>query len=235
MCNESILKRAQQKERVEIDYVQLRDFAVDKHGTVDDRPYGGAAGMVLRIEPVVSALESLETQEHKAHVVLTSARGSTFNQKKAHDLAQKEHLIIIAGHYESVDDRVQEYIDEEISIGDYILTGGELPACVMIDSIVRLLPGVLKKDQATEEESFSEVNLDDIISAVGLTKYLEDLKSKGVTEIRLLEYPHYTRPPEFKDQKVPEILLSGDHAAIRKWQIQKAYEITLERRPDLLS
>lgn len=235
MCNESILKRAQQKNCVEIDYVQLRDYSVDKHGTVDDRPYGGAAGMVIRIEPVVEALESSGVAKGTAHVVLTSARGVAFNQKKARELAQKEHLVIIAGHYESVDDRVQDYIDEEISIGDYVLTGGELPACVMIDSVVRLLPGVLRKDQATEEESFSELPLDDVISAVGMTKQLETLKNNAIQTVRLLEYPHFTRPPEFRGKKVPDILLSGDHAAIRRWQIQKAYELTLKRRPDLLS
>lgn len=235
VSNVSIVKRAQEKGLVEIEYVNLRDYAIDDHGTVDDRPFGGVAGMVLRIEPIVKALDALVPSTEKAHVVLTSARGKQFSQELAEKLATKTHLILIAGHYEAVDERVSDYLDEEISIGDYVLTGGELPLCIMIDSVVRLLPGVLKKEQATDEESFSEVPLEEIIQAVGMTKELEALQKSGKTHVRLLEYPHYTRPQEFEGKRVPDILTSGDHAKIRKWQIQQAYKITLERRPDLLS
>jgi tRNA (guanine37-N1)-methyltransferase len=235
VSNVSIVKRAQEKGLVEIEYVNLRDYAIDDHGTVDDRPFGGAAGMVLRIEPIVKALTTLVTSTEKAHVVLTSARGKKFSQEIAESLATKPHTILIAGHYEAVDERISDYIDEEISIGDYVLTGGELPLCIMIDSVVRLLPGVLKKEQATDEESFSEVSVDEIVGVVGLTQELEALKKAGKTHVRLLEYPHYTRPQEFEGNRVPDILTSGDHSKIRKWQIQKAYDITLERRPDLLS
>lgn len=235
VSNVSIVKRAQEKGLVEIEYVNLRDYAIDDHGTVDDRPFGGAAGMVLRIEPIVKALTTLVTSTEKAHVVLTSARGKQFSQEMAENLATKPHIILVAGHYEAVDERISDYIDEEISIGDYVLTGGELPLCIMIDSVVRLLPGVLKKEQATEEESFSQVSVDEIVGVVGLTQELEALQKAGKTHVRLLEYPHYTRPQEFEKKRVPDILTSGDHSKIRKWQIQKAYEITLERRPDLLS
>lgn len=235
VSNVSIVKRAQEKGLVTIEYINLRDFAIDDHGTVDDRPFGGAAGMVMRIEPIVKALKALSGVTDKAHVLLTSARGEQFSQKIAESLATKTHLILIAGHYEAVDERISDYIDEEISIGDYVLTGGELPLCIIIDSIVRLIPGVLKKHQATEEESFSEVSVDEIIEAVGLTKELDNLKKSGRTHVRLLEYPHYTRPQEFEGKNVPNILISGDHAKIRKWQLQKAYEITLKRRSDLLS
>lgn len=235
VSNVSIVKRAQEKGLVDIEYINLRDFAIDNHGTVDDRPFGGSAGMVLRIEPITKALHTLVDDTKKAHVLLTSARGEQFNQEKAEKLAAKDHLVLIAGHYESVDERISGYIDEEISIGDYVLTGGELPLCIIIDSVVRLIPGVLKKNQATEEESFSEVSIDEIIDAVGLTNELDELKNSGKTQVRLLEYPHYTRPQEFEGKHVPDILVSGDHAKIRKWQLQKAYEITLKRRPDLLS
>lgn len=235
VCDVSIVKRAQEKGFVEIEYVQLRDYAIDDHGTVDDRPYGGAAGMVLRIEPIVKALEALQSTEVASHVVLTSARGKQFSQAIAEKLATEKHLILIAGHYESTDERVNDYINEEISIGDYILTGGELPISIIIDSVVRLIPGVLKKDQATEEESFSSISLEEVAKVVGMTPELAALQSKGIKYLRLLEYPHYTRPQEFRNVAVPEILISGDHARMREWHIRKAYECTLERRPDLLS
>lgn len=235
VSNVSIIKRAQEKGLVEIEYVQLREYAIDDHGTVDDRPFGGAAGMVLRVEPIVNALQASTASEEKAHVVVTSARGEQFNQQMAEKLATKAHIVLIAGHYESIDERALEYADQEISIGDFVLTGGELPICIMIDSIVRLIPGVLKKDQAREEESFSQVSIADVIQAVGLHEALFNLQKQGKTHVRLLEYPHYTRPQEFEGKAVPEVLLSGDHARIRKWQLQKAFEITLKRRPDLLS
>lgn len=229
---ESIVKRAQEKGAVDLSFVQLRDFAVDAHGTVDEPPYGGGAGMVLRVEPVMQALTSCKTKD--SHVVLTSPRGTVYDQHKALEFSECKDLIIVAGHYEAVDERVMSEIDEEISVGDYVLTGGELPAAIMVDSIVRLLPGVLKKEDATTIESFFEVSLDDLIKAVGEDETLDILQKTGAKTVKLLEYPHYTRPQEFDGKKVPEILLSGNHAEIIKWQLQEAYSITKKRRPDLL-
>jgi tRNA (guanine37-N1)-methyltransferase len=230
--NESIIKRAQEKGAVQIELVQLRDFAVDDHGTVDERPYGGGAGMVLMAEPVIRALD--QHAASGAHVVLTSPRGTVYNQEKAIELSQKEEIVIIAGHYEAVDERVMGRVDEELSMGDYVLTGGELPAATIVDSIVRLVPGVLKKEEATVIESFYEVSLHDLIKAVGEDETLAILIQTGAKTVKLLEYPHYTRPQEFDGQHVPEILLSGNHAEISRWQLQQAYSITKKRRPDLL-
>lgn len=235
VCDVSMMKRAQEKGLVDIEYVNLRDYAIDDNGTVDDRPYGGAAGMVLRMEPLVNALETIRNEKKGSHVVLTSARGKQFSQEMAEGLVAKDHLVIIAGHYEAADERIIDYINDEVSIGDYVLTGGELPASIIIDSVVRLVPGVLKKDQATEEESFSMLPLEEVAQVVGMTPELVALKKKGKTHLRLLEYPHYTRPQEFRGISVPDVLTSGDHARIREWHIRKAYECTLERRPDLLS
>ncbi|OGK30326.1 tRNA (guanosine(37)-N1)-methyltransferase TrmD [Candidatus Roizmanbacteria bacterium RIFCSPHIGHO2_02_FULL_43_11] len=231
--NASILKRAQEKSAAQIECVQLREYAVDIYGTIDDRPFGGAAGMVLMAEPVIKAVKKVKTSSSK--VILTSARGSLFTQEKAKELATHEHLIIVAGHYEAVDERVMDEIDEELSIGDYILTGGELPAGVIIDAIVRLLPGVLKKEQATHDESFSHVSLEELKKAIGGDPILHALDKKGITQVKLLEYPHYTRPQNLEGKDVPDILLSGHHAEIRKWQLQQAFSITKKRRPDLLS
>jgi tRNA (guanine37-N1)-methyltransferase len=218
---ESIVKRAQEKSLVEIKIHNLRKWAKDKHKTVDDRPFGGGAGMILIIEPIFKALKSLglllRTQnkttgescvsEKKTKVILLGPTGKVFNQKKACQLAKMDHLIFICGHYEGVDERVREHlVDEEISIGDYILTGGEIPAMVMVDTVVRLIPGVLEKPEAIKTESFSP----------------------------LLEYPQYTRPEDFKGWKVPKILLSGDHKKIADWRKKKSLERTRKRRPDLL-
>jgi len=220
---ESIVKRAIEKKLVEIEIINLRDFAIDDYGTVDDRPYGGGAGMVLRIEPLYKAVQfaisnfkfliSKKTPNSKKPIsktVLTSPKGKIFNQKKAQEYSRLDNLIIIAGHYEDVDARVLDYVDEEISIGDFILTGGEIPASAIVDSVVRLIPRVLKKDQATKNESFN------------------------INEKKILEYPQYTRPEEFMGKKVPEILLKGDHKKIEKWQMEKALEETRKKRPDLL-
>jgi len=220
---ESIVKRAIEKKLVEIEIINLRDFAIDDYGTVDDRPYGGGAGMVLRIEPLYKAVQfaisnfkfliSKKTPNSKKPIsktVLTSPKGKIFNQKKAQEYSRLDNLIIIAGHYEDVDARVLDYVDEEISIGDFILTGGEIPASAIVDSVVRLIPRVLKKDQATKNESFN------------------------INEKKILEYPQYTRPEEFMGKKVPEILLKGDHKKIKTWQLKKAYEETFKKRPDLL-
>jgi len=220
---ESIVKRAVEKKLVEIEIINLRDFAIDDYGTVDDRPYGGGAGMVLRIEPVYNAVQSVisnfqfsiskQTSKSKKPIsktVITSPKGKVFDQNKAQKYSQLDHLIIIAGHYEDVDARILDFIDEEISMGDFVLTGGEIPASAIVDSVVRLIPGVLKKDQATKNESF---NID----------------SK-----KILEYPQYTRPEEFMGKKVPKVLLKGDHKKIKKWQMEKALEETQKKRPDLL-
>ncbi|MGB6881840.1 MAG: tRNA (guanosine(37)-N1)-methyltransferase TrmD, partial [Microgenomates group bacterium] len=185
--DESIIKRAQEKSLVEINIHDLRKWGLEKRKTVDDRPYGGGVGMVLIVEPIYNALEELKTD--KAKVILLSPQGKTFNQKSAERLAKSKHLILVAGHYEGFDERIREHlIDEEISIGDYVLTGGELPAMILTDAIVRLIPDVLEKEEATQFESF--------------------------TKEGLLEYPQYTKPADFKGWKVPKILLSGNHQEI---------------------
>jgi len=205
--DESIIKRAQDKGLVEIKIHNLRDWAEDNYGTVDGKPYGGGVGMILKVDVVDRAISKLKGQGSK--VILLTPQGKVFNQKKAQRLAKLKHLILICGHYEGVDERVRDHlVDEEISIGDYILTGGELPAMVVTDSLVRLLPGVLKKKEAIKNESFSTKSL--------------------------LEPPQYTRPEVHQDWKVPEVLLSGNHGEIEKWRKKKALEKTKKRRADLL-
>jgi tRNA (guanine37-N1)-methyltransferase len=206
--DESIIKRAQKKNLVKIKIHNLRKWADDERGTVDDRPFGGGVGMILMIKPIYQALKDLKKPNSK--VILLSPKGQVFKQKIAQELAKESHLIFIAGHYEDIDQRVKEHlIDEEISIGDYILTGGELPAMVVVDTIVRLIPGVLEKSEATKMESFSKLE-------------------------NLLEYPQYTRPANFKGWQVPEVLLAGNHQQIATWREKKALEVTKKRRPDLL-
>lgn len=211
IIKESILKRAQQKNIVKINIHNLRDFALDKHSIVDDYSYGGGAGMVLKPEPIFCAVEKIvgsKKGKRRARIILLTPQGQTFNQAKAKELSQEEHLLFICGHYEGVDERVKEnLINDEISIGDYVLTGGELPAMVIIDSLVRILPGVLNKRESFENDSFYQ---------------------------GLLDYPHYTRPERFRGKSVPALLLSGDHNQIKKWRRQKAIKNTLEKRPDLL-
>ncbi|MFB0525903.1 MAG: tRNA (guanosine(37)-N1)-methyltransferase TrmD [bacterium] len=211
IINESILKRAQQKNIVKINIHNLRDFALDKHSIVDDYSYGGGAGMVLKPEPIFRAVEKIvgrRKEKRRARIILLTPQGQTFTQAKAKELSQEEHLLFICGHYEGVDERVKEnLITDEISIGDYVLTGGELPGMVIIDSVVRILPGVLNKRESFENDSFYQ---------------------------GLLDYPHYTRPERFKGKSVPALLLSGNHSQIRKWRRQKAIKNTLEKRPDLL-
>jgi len=216
---ESIVKRAQEKGLVKIKIHNLRNWAIDKRGTVDDRPFGGGVGMALRVEPIHEALQSLRSKVKnlKSKVILLDPAGKPFNQKKALELSKLNRLILICGHYEGVDERVREHlVDEEISIGDYILTGGELPAMVVIDTIVRLIPGVLKKPDATLDESFSN------------SKF--EIRNSKL----LLEYPQYTRPENFRGWKVPGVLLSGNHKKIEEWREKKALERTKKRRPDLL-
>lgn len=198
--SQSMLKKAQDIKAVKINIHNIRDWATDKHKTTDDRPFGGGPGMILKVEPIDKALEEIKnkTKAKKRKIILLSPQGKVFDQKMAKSLSKIDHLILIAGHYEGVDQRIIDHlIDEEISIGKYILTGGEIPAMVLVDSIVRLLPGVLEKE-VIENESFS----------------------KGDE----LDYPQYTQPRDYKGWKVPEILLSGNHKEIEKWRKEKALE-----------
>jgi len=204
----SILKRAQESGILEIHTHNIRDWATDKHHTTDDTPYGGGGGMVMKPEPLFSAAESVLGTPPQCPVILLSPQGRKFTQQIAFELVEHPHLALICGRYESVDERIRQHlVTDSISIGDYVLTGGELPALVMIDAITRLLPGVLGDPQAP----------------------IKDSHASG-----LLEYPHYTRPPEFRGWQVPEILLSGNHAAVDKWRRQQSLKRTFEHRPDLL-
>lgn len=206
----SIIGRAIKRGILNVNLYNIRDFSRDKHGKVDDYPYGGGAGMILAPQPVFDAFDYIKQRypDQTMHTIYMSPQGQRFEQSMAQRLAQYQHLIILCGHYEGVDQRIIDaLIDEEISIGDYVLTGGELPAMVIIDVISRLIPGVLNKDESYMEESFSS---------------------------GLLEYPQYTRPAEYRNMRVPEILLSGDHAAVQKWRLQMSLERTACRRPDLL-
>jgi tRNA (guanine37-N1)-methyltransferase len=214
----SMLKKAKDKRFVEINIHYLRNWAKDKHKTVDDRPFGGGKGMVIRVDVVNNALKELKSKKQKKQLrtILLSPQGKTFNQKKALELSKLDNLILIAGHYEGFDERIREHlVDEEISIGDYVLTGGEIPAMVLVDSVVRLLPGVLEPE-ATINESFSLAKNDQLAST-------------------LLDYPQYTRPENFEGWKVPEVLLSGNHKNIEKYRFGKAEELTKKYRPDLIA
>ena len=192
--DQSIIKRAQNKGLVEINCHDLRRFAVDERGSVDDRPYGGGVGMILRIEPIFKALQQIKKANVSSKIVLMDPRGTKFTQKKAKEFSEIDQLIIICGHYEGFDERIKEHlVDQSISIGDYVLTGGEIPAMVIADCTVRLIPGVLQKPEATQLESFSNDRVH-------------------------FEHPQYTRPEEFNGWKVPEVLLSGNHEEIRKWR-----------------
>jgi tRNA (guanine37-N1)-methyltransferase len=232
---ESIVKRAIEKGLVEIEIVNLRDFAKDNYKTVDDKPYGGGAGMVLKVDVLHKAIKKVSSIKYQvSKTVLTSPRGLVYRQSKAKEYSELDHLVIVAGHYEGVDERVREYIDEEISLGDFVMTGGEITAVAVADSIIRLLPGVLKKEEASQIESFFEVPLTELVNAVGEHEKLVELQNRGVSSVCLLEYPHFTRPGEFEGKKVPEILLSGHHAEIEKWRLKMAFEETFLCRPDLL-
>jgi len=238
---ESIVKKAKDKGLVEIELINLRDFALDSYGAVDDRPYGGGAGMILRVDVLYQAILKIKNQKSKLHlknqkekIILTSPKGKLFNQKKAKEYAKLDHLIIVCGHYEGVDERVLNFVDEEVSLGDFVMTGGEIAASAIADAVCRLIPGVLKKEEATEIESFFEVSLDKLIEVVGEDKILKKLKEKEVKKVKLLEYPQYTRPENFLGFKVPKILLSGNHKEIEKWRLKKAWEETKKKRKDLL-
>lgn len=215
---DSILRRAKEKGLVDLHVWNLRDFATDRHRTVDDYPYGGGPGMILKPEPFFRAVERIreeaterpkERKKHPFKVIFMTPQGGQYNQAMAEALSKESHLVFLCGHYRGVDERVIEgLVDQEISIGDYILTGGELPVAVVIDSIVRLLPGALGNFDSAEKDSFMS---------------------------GLLDHPHYTRPEEFQGRRVPEVLLSGHHAKIHEWREQQAFERTKKRRPDLLA
>lgn len=204
----SLLKKAREKGLIEIGLHDIRDWAEDKHNMTDDAPYGGGCGMVMKVEPVDRALAAVKRSDIQPAVILMTPQGETFNQKIAAELAGENHIIMICGRYEGFDERIREHLaDREISIGDYILTGGELSALVVIDAVARLIPGVLGNDESAQTESFAQ---------------------------GLLEYPQYTRPAEYKSWCVPEVLASGNHAQIRRWQRIEALRRTWQRRPDLL-
>lgn len=207
--DESIIKRARKKGILEINLHNLRDFTDDRHRTVDDLPYGGGAGMVMKPEPLFRAVEKVKEEKRSSwKVILLSPQGQPFAQEKAKELAEEEGLIFICGHYEGVDERVREHlIDEELSLGDFVLTGGELAAMVIVDAIARMLPEVLGCKDSIREDSFYQT---------------------------LLDYPHYTRPTEFRGWKVPGVLISGNHQKIREWRKKKKLENTFKKRPDLL-
>jgi tRNA (guanine37-N1)-methyltransferase len=206
---ESILGKAIQKDLMDIRIINVRDFALDKHQVVDDTPYGGGQGMVMKVEPIARAIAWARSENPSARTIYLTPQGKPFDQEKARDLSSRSHLILLCGRYEGVDERVREmFVNEEISIGDYVLTGGELAAMVMIDAVSRFLPGVLGSAQSAEDDSFTNA---------------------------LLEYPQYTRPFDFEGNRVPEILLSGNHAAISLWRRKEALKRTALRRPDLLA
>lgn len=207
--NYSIIKRATDKKLIELNFVNLRDFGIGKHKQVDDTPYGGGNGMVLRVDVVHSAIEKTSDKKYKKNrqkIVLLTPHGKKFGQKKALKYSKLEHLIILCGHYEGFDERVLNYVDEQISVGDFILTGGEIPAMLLVDSVARLTKNVIKKG-SRDDESFPQ----------------------------FLEYPHYTKPQNYEGEEVPKVLLSGNHQEIKKWKKEQSFRITKKIRPDLLS
>jgi tRNA (guanine37-N1)-methyltransferase len=204
--DESLLKKAQDKKLLTIKVTNLRDFTADKHKTADDTPYGGGAGMVMMVGPIAAAISKVKG--NKSKMLFMCPTGKTLTQEKVKELAKEEHLVILCGHYEGIDERARALVDEEISIGDYVLTGGELPAMVLVDAIARYIPGVVKEAESVENDSFHD---------------------------GLLDHPSYTKPEEFNGQKVPDVLLSGHHAEIAKWRRQEALRRTFYRRPDLLA
>ena len=205
VLNSSILKRAKDKGIVDYNLIDFRDYTEDKHNKVDDYPYGGGAGMVLTPEPIFNAMDALEVENPR--VILLCPQGEPFNQKMAEDLSTEENIVFICGHYEGYDERIRTLVTDEVSIGDYVLTGGELASMTMTDAIVRLIPNVISKQESHEQDSFST---------------------------GMLKHPHYTRPREYRGMKVPEVLLNGDHKKIDEWRYNESLKRTKERRPDLL-
>ena len=206
--SESIIGKAIERKLIDIRVINIRDYAVDKHRTTDDRPFGGGSGMVMKPEPLAASIGNLRENDPAARVILLSPQGRLFDQKIAFELSRLNHVCLVCGRYEGVDERIRNhYVDDEVSIGDYVVTGGELPALVIVDAVARLLPGVLGSDESLNEESFTT---------------------------GLLEYPQYTRPEIFENHRVPDILLSGNHGAIQRWRRQQALLRTWQRRPDLL-
>jgi tRNA (guanine37-N1)-methyltransferase len=206
--NESMIKKAQEKGKVRIEVVNMRNFATDKHKSMDDSPFGGGAGMVMMVEPLYEAIKSVTLKKNEERILLTSPRGKRFDQNKAKELSSLDHLILVCGHYKGIDERIKRLFPvEEISIGDYVLTGGESAALVILDAVVRLIPGVMGKLESAQTDSFYH---------------------------GILDCPQYTRPSVFRGLKVPEVLLSGDHQKVRRWKRKKALEETLNKRPDLL-
>ena len=207
--SESIIGKAIERKLIDIRVINIRDYAVDKHRTTDDRPFGGGSGMVMKPEPLAASIGNLRENYPAARVILLSPQGRLFDQKIALELSRLNHICLVCGRYEGVDERIRNhYVDDEISIGDYVVTGGELPALVIVDAVARLLPGVLGSDDSLTEESFTT---------------------------GLLEYPQYTRPEIFENHRVPDILLSGNHGAIQRWRRQQALLRTWKRRPELLN
>lgn len=209
----SIIKKAIDNNLLQLEIVNIRDFSVDKHKSVDDHPYGGGVGMIMRVDIIDKALEKTKSKL-KSKTVLLDPRGSLFNSLHAESFAGLNHLILVCGHYEGVDERVLDLVDETVSVGDYILSGGEIPAMLLIDAVTRLIPGVLKKE-ATREESFKKTEI------------------AGKT-VSLLSFPQYTKPRLYKTKAVPEILLSGDHKKIKIWREKHSFHLTAQKRPDLL-
>ena len=206
-AGESMIRIAREKGLLEICTTNIRNFSRDRHQKVDDTPYGGGPGMVMKVQPVVDCIEAvIERDRRRGPVILMTPQGEVFNQKLAHELAERERLILVCGHYEGFDERIRSFCDMEVSIGDYVLSGGEVPAMVVTDAIARLISGVLGDENSAHDESFAD---------------------------GYLEYPQYTRPPEYRGAKVPDILLSGHHAQIDRWRREQARKRTQERRPDL--
>jgi tRNA (guanine37-N1)-methyltransferase len=211
VLEESILRRAREADLVEVHLTNIRDFTTDRHQSVDDRPFGGGPGMVMKPEPIFEAVEHVVRERGPGHLILLTPQGAPFRQERARELSRLEHLVLVCGRYEGFDERIRIGLrPEEISIGDYVLTGGEIPAMAVLDAVVRLLPGAVGGENATEEDSFGP-------------------------DWPGLEYPQYTRPAEFRGLKVPEILRSGDHGEITRWRRQMARRRTMERRRDLLA
>lgn len=207
--DESIIKRGKEKQLIDISLHNIRDYATDRHQVTDDAPYGGGSGMVMKVEPLAACIDAVKALNPASTVVMTSPQGRRFTHQVASELATREGLIIICGRYEGVDERIRElYVEDDISLGDYVLSGGEIAAMVIVDAVTRLIPGVLGCDDSAQTDSFCD---------------------------GLLEYPQYTRPPEFKGLKVPEVLLSGNHELIRKWRRRESLRKTRTLRPDLLA